>query len=426
MAKDTDISLRNEMIYCAYIRNHTKEGTFKSFMPDLKRIKALGTDILWLLPIYPIGSKNRKGDLGSPYAIEDYRKVNPEYGTMDDFKKLVQQAHNLGMKVMIDIVYNHTSPDSVLVKEHEEWFMHDKNGLLQNKVSDWSDISDLDYRQKALWQYQIDTLKQWAKIVDGFRCDVAPLVPIDFWIEARKQVEEVHPGMIWLAESTGDGFIRELRNQGYWVSADGEMYEAFDITYDYDISDEYRGYLAGLLPLDVFVKALNHQDVLYPHNYVKMHFLENHDNERAHKLIPNKNDLINWTAFSMFEKGIALIYGGQEFGDKNTPSLFTKDLVQKDDNIDLSELITAMSSIKKHEIVKDGAYFVENVGNDIVKISYTQGEHQMIGIFSLKSQDGAVPVSFKDGNYDNLITGEPVHVTNEIIKCVGQPIIISK
>ena len=188
MAKNTEISLRNKVIYSVYVRNHTNDGTFNAVAEDLDRIKSLGTDIIWFMPIHPIGVKNKKGSLGCPYANKDYRTTNPEYGTMDDFKSLVEKIHAKGMKCIIDVVYNHTSPDSNLSVEHPEFFYRKPDGNFGNKVGDWSDIIDLDYSNKELWQYQIDSLVMWAKIVDGFRCDVASFVPVEFWKQARENI----------------------------------------------------------------------------------------------------------------------------------------------------------------------------------------------------------------------------------------------
>ena len=178
------------------VRNYSEEGTFLEVEKDLDRIKGLGVDIIWFLPIYPIGQEKRKGILGSPYAIADYRKVNPELGTMDDFKHLVEGIRTRGMRVMLDIVYNHTSPDSWLAKNHPEYFYKTPEGEMGNRVGDWGDIVDLDYGNKELWDYQIDTLKMWAGIVDGFRCDVAPLVSLAFWLKAREEVARVNPECI--------------------------------------------------------------------------------------------------------------------------------------------------------------------------------------------------------------------------------------
>ncbi|MBQ2244266.1 MAG: alpha-amylase, partial [Oscillospiraceae bacterium] len=139
MAVSTPKSYRNQVMYSVYVRNHTPEGTFQALRRDLGRIRGLGVDVIWLMPIHPIGEKARKGTLGSPYAIRDYRAVNPEYGTMEDFKALVDDIHALGMKCIIDVVYNHTSPDSWLVEHHPEWFYHKPDGSFGNHVGDWSD-----------------------------------------------------------------------------------------------------------------------------------------------------------------------------------------------------------------------------------------------------------------------------------------------
>ena len=145
MALSTPKTLRNQMMYQIFVRNYSDEGTFAQVEKDLDRIKALGTDIVWLMPIHPIGEAQRKGTLGSPYAISDYRAVNPEFGTLEDFKSLVAAIHDRDMRCIIDVVYNHTSPDSVLSREHPEWFYHKPDGSFGNRVGDWTDIIDLDY-----------------------------------------------------------------------------------------------------------------------------------------------------------------------------------------------------------------------------------------------------------------------------------------
>ena len=257
MAKNTDIALRNEVIYCIYVRNHTKEGNFKAIEKDLQRIKDLGCNIIWFMPIHPIGQVNKKGNLGSPYAIKNYREINPQYGTKKDFINLVDKIHEMDMKCIIDVVYNHTSPDSDLVKSHPEYFYKKADGSRGNRVGDWSDIVDLDYSNKQLWDYQIETLKQWAEIVDGFRCDVASFVPIEFWEKARKETSKVKENLIWLAESADLEFLQEMRKLGFDVWSDGELYSAFDITYDYDIWQIYNNYLFGKIKLSEYINFLN-------------------------------------------------------------------------------------------------------------------------------------------------------------------------
>lgn len=256
------MELRNMTIYSIFVRNHG--GTFAAVEKDIPRIRALGADVVWLLPIHPIGQKARKGTLGSPYAIADYRAVNPEYGTMEDFRHLADTVHRSGMKLMIDVVYNHTSPDSWLAQHHPEWFYHKPDGSFGNRIGEWSDIIDLDYGNPGLWDYQIETLKSWAEIVDGFRCDVAPLVPLDFWLRARREVETVRPDCLWLAESVEPEFIRDNRNRGMVSHSDGELYQAFDLCYDYDIYGDFLSYVQGKTELTDYVRALERQESIYP------------------------------------------------------------------------------------------------------------------------------------------------------------------
>ena len=416
MAKDTRITLRNKVIYSLYVRNHTAEGTFKSIIPDLDRIKSLGADIIWFMPIHPIGVKDKKGSLGCPYSIYDYRAVNPNYGTMDDFKLLVNEIHARGMQCMIDVVYNHTSPDSVLTQTHPEWFYHNESGDITARIADWSDVRDLDYRNAELWEYQIETLKMWAEIVDGFRCDVASIVPVDFWIKAREEIAKVKSDFIWLAESVDPGFIVYLRSCGYCGHSDSEVYSAFDITYDYDIRDFFFGYAEGKIPLSRYVYELNRQESTYPNNYIKLRYLENHDIPRAAKTIANEKQLKCWTAFMYFQKGTTMLYGGQERCDSNQPSLFEKDLVNWN-GTDLSELIKTLTKIKKLDIVANGSYRLFDRGNDMLYGEYKNKENTLIGVFNLKLSEGSVKVNLPDGKYINMADGTSVTISDGYLWC---------
>ncbi len=426
MAKTTDKELRNQVMYQIFVRNFSKKGTFKEVIPELDRIRNLGVDIIWFAPIHPIGAKCRKGSLGSPYAISDYRKINPEYGTLDDFKKVVSEIHSRGMKCIIDVVYNHTSPDSVLASEHEEWFYHKEDGSVGNRVGDWTDIIDLDYNNKELWDYQIDTLKYWAEIVDGFRCDVAPLVPIDFWKAARCAVEQIRPGCIWLSESIDPPFIMEMRDRGYTAHSDSEMFSEFDILYDYDIYQEFTGYISGKRSLSEYSEAINRQEYIYPDNYVKLRFLENHDQPRARFLFPNVKALMNATAFLYFQKGMTLIYAGQENGISHLPGLFDKDTVdwKSKDNIDLSGLMKVLYEIKKDRLFADSTYRTKTYEDNIIKAIHSRNGRKVIGIFSLKGEECLVPINLPDGNYINKINGVGVDVLHGYISINGEPIIL--
>lgn len=423
MAKNTDKSYRNQIIYSVYVRNYSPEGTFEGVRRDLDRIRELGTDIIWLMPIHPVGEKARKGTLGSPYAIRDYRAVNPEFGTLEDFRRLVDGIHAKGMKCIIDVVYNHTSPDSWLARHHPEWFYHKPDGSFGNRVGDWTDVIDLDYAQPGLWDYQIETLKYWASIVDGFRCDVAPLVPLDFWLRARAEVETVHPGCFWLAESVEPPFVREGRADGLHVLSDAECFQAFDSCYDYDIFDVFQSYLEGKVPLNRYAEAVNGQEVIYPDNFVKLRFLENHDRARAAFVIPDRNALVNWTAFLYFQKGITLLYAGQERSCTHRPSLFDKDSVDWTGE-DITPLLKRLAEVKRNPILTDSRYEVRALPGDLLYASHRRGDRRLIGVFSLRGNSAPVQVDAADGFYPNLADGSTVEVYEGMVSCQGVPIIL--
>lgn len=425
MAIMTSKEYRDQVLYSVYVRNYSKEGTFEAVRRDLGRIKSLGVDIIWLMPIHPIGVRARKGTLGSPYAISDYRAVNPEFGTLADFRRLVDGIHSLGMRCIIDVVYNHTSPDSWLAEHHPEWFYRTADGSMGNHVGDWTDIVDLDYSKTELWDYQIETLKYWAAMVDGFRCDVAPLVPLAFWLRAREEVEKVRPGCFWLAESVEPRFIAGARADGLPVLSDSEMFQAFDACYDYDSYPCFRDYVEGDIPLNGYAAYLDRQEVMYPDNYVKLRFLENHDQLRSAFLIPEERALLNWTAFLYFQKGMTMLYAGQERSCVHCPSLFERDPVDWSSGPDRSEQLRRLGELKKHPLLTNGAYHVRALPGDILCAGYTSGERQLIGIFSVKVACAPAAVPAPDGTYRNLADGGSVEVKFGRVSCQGAPIIFA-
>ena len=351
MSIKTSKELRKLFFYQVYIRNHTESGTFKEFVNDLDRIKNLGVDVVYLLPIHEIGVKQRKGDLGCPYSIKDYRSINQEYGTIVDFEELIDEVHKRDMKLMIDVVYNHTSYDSILLKEHPEYFFK-KDGEFSNRVGDWWDITDLDYTvHKDLWIELIDTLIYWTnKGVDGFRWDVASLLPLEFLEEASEAVLDVNPQSIFLSESVHGGFLQYIRNQGFCGLSESQIYQVFDMSYDYDIHPYFEGYLKGEVSFSRYVEELQRQEFTYPENYIKLRNLENHDFGRFAPMVDNNLDKINnWTALMFFQKGSTMIYAGQENCDTNKPSLFDTDKVNWNGN-NISDLITQLSIIVKGDI----------------------------------------------------------------------------
>ena len=425
MSQNTDKNLRNQVIYSVYIRNHTPEGTFRAVIADLDRIKALGTDIIWFLPIHPIGIKGKKGTLGCPYANRDYRTVNPEYGTMEDFQALVDAIHDKGMKCIIDVVYNHTSPDSTLTTEHPEYFYHKPDGSMGNHVGDWTDVVDLDYTCAELWDYQIESLVMWAGIVDGFRCDVASFVPVEFWCKAREACEKVRPGCIWLAETVHNSFGLIARQNGLYSASDYEMFRAFDMEYDYDVREVFDRYLKGECNLSNYIDVINFQECLYPADYNKMRCLENHDQPRICSFVKDPLALENYTAFLYFLKGTTLLYAGQEFCCTEIPSLFEKDVFPRTLG-DISHWFPELNRMKKYILSSEDAFWGEaDDKNDIAILERSDTKIRKLGIFSLKGKSTHVKVKFPDGTYVNHLDGTEVTVKDGILSCTGKPLVLT-
>lgn len=425
MADNTPRSLQNAIVYSVYVRAHTAEGTFLSIIPDLDRIRALGTDIIWFLPIHPIGVKGKKGSLGCPYANRDYRTTNPAYGTMEDFRTLCDEIHRRGMKVMIGVVYNHTSPDAVLLRDHPEFYWRGADGQVGNKIGDWADVIDLDYRQSALWDYQIESLRMWAGIVDGFRCDVASFMPLEFWKRARAAVAEVNPACIWLAESVHMSYGNYARREGFLSTRDPELFDAFDIEYQYDVWESFERFLRGEGPLHEFCEQLNMQEALYRENYNKLRFLENHDQPRIAARVEDERARDNYTAMLFFLKGTTLLYAGQEFSCTHCPSLFEREVFDRSGR-DVSALLARLAAIKKKVLGEDDAFLARaDDARAIAEMERFSPARRCVGVFSLRGESGAVALDAPDGEYDNLCGGGRAVVKNGQVFCAGEPIIFT-
>jgi glycosidase len=324
MAQWTDAALKGASIYQIFPRNFTDEGTLDAAAKELKRIGDMGFDIVYLTPIHPIGKLGRKGSVGSPYAIEDYHSVDPALGGEAALSRFIESAHGLGLKLIIDVVYNHSSPDSVLAKTRPEWFIQDKRGMPGRKVDDWSDVVDFDFSAPGLRDYLIEALERWLRLgVDGFRCDVASLVPLDFWLEARRRAEAIKP-TIWLAESVHKEFVSAMRARGHYAACDAELHAAFDISYDYDGREYFDRYIRGQARIGEYLHHLELQESMYPAGAIKARSLENHDQRRAAALIPQRDRLKNWTAFCMLLPGCFFAYMGQEWALDETPAFLRR------------------------------------------------------------------------------------------------------
>ncbi len=411
MAKETPSTLRNLIIYEVYVRNHTPEGTFKAFNQDLPRIKKMGVDVIWFMPIHPIGKLNKKGTLGCPYSISDYRAVNPEYGTEADFRATIQAIHDLGMKVMIDVVYNHTAHDSLLVRDHPEFFHQDETGTPVTTVPDWSDVIDLKHPNPELTRYLIDSLLYWSKLgVDGYRCDVASLVPIEFWLQARAEVALQNPETIWLAEAVHAGFLEYRHKMGLSGYSDSEIYQAFDMSYDYDIWPIFQAAIQKKVPLNRYLEMCRFQEGIYPANFIKMRCVENHDQVRIMDIAANEDSALAWAAFEIFNRGAFLIYAGQESGVTHKPSLFEKELIQWG-NFSLQEFYSNLFKLKKHPLIEQGVFTITKAEPAILA-HYSKGDKSLVGVFNPNGVSGSIQVKIPDGSYSDVISGKAVTIQN--------------
>jgi hypothetical protein len=281
--------------------------------------------------------------------------------------------------------------------------------------------------------------------VDGFRCDVAPLVPLEFWLRAREEVAAVNPDCFWIAESVEPSFILENRSRGLGCHSDAEMFQAFDVCYDYDIFGIFKKYLEASIPLSAYTEKINAQEYIYADNYIKLRCLENHDQSRIKFSVPDETALRNWTAFNYFQKGLTMLYAGQEWENAVRPSLFEKDTIDRNTGQDLTPLLQALYKIKKDPVLADSTYtaiaLVDTCGScpagsgDVVigihraKNQRTADTSALVGIFSFKGWTGPVDLatalqqSVPDGSYANLIDGACFRIEGGRISLRGEPVI---
>ncbi|HJT28089.1 MAG TPA: alpha-amylase family glycosyl hydrolase [Pyrinomonadaceae bacterium] len=302
--------VRDGVIYEIYPRAFSQPGNFNAITARLDELKDLGVTILWLMPIHPIGQEKKKGTIGSPYAVRDYYGINPDYGTADDLKRLVREAHARGLKVIIDIVANHTSWDSVLMK-HPEFYKRDAKGNITYPY-DWYDIAALNYGNHELRRYMTDMLKHWIREfdLDGFRCDVAGEVPTDFWENARRELEQIKPDIVMLAEA----HKAELQ------------VTAFDLDYSWPLHSALTDVLQGRKPASELRVEWEKEVQEWPKGALHMRFSDNHDERRAIARFGEPAALAA-SALVFTLDGVPMIYNGMEVGDtteSGAPALFEK------------------------------------------------------------------------------------------------------
>jgi glycosidase len=309
-ARSTRDWVRDGVVYEIYPRAFSAQGNFNGITTRIDDLKALGVNILWLMPIHPIGQEKKKGTIGSPYAVRDYYGINPDYGSKEDFKKLINEAHRRGMKVIIDIVANHTSWDSVMMK-WPDYYEHDAAGHI-TYPHDWSDVAELNYSNPQLRRYMTDMLKYWLREfdLDGFRCDVAEEVPTDFWEQARAELGKIKPDIVMLAE----GHKPEL------------LVKAFDFDYSWPLHSALTNVLQGRGSATDLRTEWDKEFREWPRGSLHMRFSDNHDERRAIARFGEPGALAA-SALMFTLDGVPLLYNGMEVGDtteSGAPALFEK------------------------------------------------------------------------------------------------------
>jgi cyclomaltodextrinase / maltogenic alpha-amylase / neopullulanase len=398
---------KNIVIYEANIRQYTPEGTFKAFEKHLPELKKMGVGIIWLMPVNPIGIINRKGTLGSYYSIMDYKKVNPEFGTINDLKILVAKIHSLHMFVIIDWVANHTAWDNVWTKSHSDFYKKDSLGKFVPPVKDWTDVIQLNYENKNLRHSMIDAMKYWIKQcnIDGFRCDVASMVPIDFWIEARKELSKTKD-IFMLAEAS-----------------EPNLHKAFDMTYNWPIKDMLN---------DIAKQKKKASDIIRYYDSEKKDF----DKENYRMVFTSNHDENSW-AGSEYERlgegteacavlcetlpGMALIYNGQEAGMNKRLSFFEKDTIAWKAN-PMRNIFTVLDHLKfVNKALWNGSAgadikFIDTKNDNVISFVRQKDSDRIFTVFNLSSNPQSIKLNSPDirGKYSNLFEKKNTVFTEQV------------
>ena len=404
--------VKNATIYELNIRQFSPEGTFKAVEKQLPRLKKMGIDIIWLMPVQPIGVKNRKGTLGSYYSVKDYLGVNPEFGSKKDFQDLVNAIHKEGMYVILDWVANHSSWDNELVKKHPDWYIKSREGKFQSTPwRDYDDIIDFDYSKPGLRKYMTDALKFWVKEygIDGYRCDVASFIPLEFWENAREELDEIKP-IFMLAEAED----KELHRK------------AFDATYNWTLWNYLHDIAMGKKNAEQLAGGYIAEHVsIFPKEGIRMNFTDNHDkNSWEGNQYSNFGSALKAAiVFSAMMDGMPLVYSGQEAGLNRSLQFFERDPIvwKKHEN---EQLYTSLFTLKhKNQALWNGKWGGEmvRITNDQMKnaISFVREKNgdKVLTFINLSKEKITVTfdTEYDKGHYTSLFTGKQMQLPEKLV-----------
>ena len=395
---------KNSVLYEVNIRQFTPEGTFNAFTAHLPRLKQLGVDILWLMPINPIGIKNRKEALGSYYSVKDFTDVNPEFGSLEDFKKLIAKSHELGFHVIIDWVPNHSSWDNKLTQEHPDWYKKDSIGNFTPPIgTDWTDVIQFDWSKKGLQDYMIGALKFWVDLgVDGFRVDHPHITPYEFWDRARAELNKIRPVFL-LAENEDQ--IDFLKN-------------GFDMNYAWELHHLMNSIAQGKDSVKSLNKYYLKERSIFPSNVYRMVFMDNHDENSWNGTINSRmGEAQNTFAVFMFTtQGVPLLYNGQEVCLNKSLRFFVRDTI-KWDSCKMTSFYTDLIKMKKeNKALWNGEFggimemIRTNKDNKVFAYFREKDGNRVVVLLNLSKKNLAIKPDAQriGGEYKNYFTGEKI------------------
>lgn len=397
---------RGSTIYEINVRQYSASGKFSAVTADLPRLKALGVDILWLMPIHPIGELHRKGPLGSYYAVKDYKGVNAEFGTEQDLRDLVNAAHAQGQRVILDWVPNHVSPDNPLTKTHPHFFWRDDKGNLTPPHGfDWTDVVQFDFDAPGLLDYQADVLLYWVKNfgIDGFRCDVAWGLPTPFWNEVTKRVRAVKPDTFFLAEA-------ELPQQ---------QIAAFNLSYGFDLHHAMNAVAQGKKTASGLEEAYAKIRATFPRGGALMVFTSSHDeNSWAGTEFDRMGaGYAPFAVLTFLLDGMPMIYNGQEIGLDRRLEFFTRDpIVWPKEMHPTTKLYQVMTRLRRENpALHTGAPMrrLDTTDNaTFYVVERSAGAKRVVGIFNLTAKDATASLydAALTGKWTDAFTGETVEL----------------
>jgi len=401
--------LKSATIYQINTRQFTPQGTLKAAKDQLPRLKTLGIDIIWLMPIHPIGEQNRKGELGSPYSIKDYFGVSEELGSFADLKAFVDAAHAQKMYVILDWVANHTAWDNPIKEQHPQWYMKDHEGnFTSTPWFDWDDIIDLDFSKPELRKYMSKAMQFWVREagIDGFRCDAAGLVPLQFWQDVRQELEQIKP-VFMLAEWEGRDF----------------HYQAFDASYAWSWWKAVHDIAKGKAGLGKLYEYYSWNTGYYPENAMRLNYVSNHDANawEATQFEAFGDALEAVIALSVVSDGIPMIYNGQEAGNEKRLKFFSRDPINWRPH-PIGDLYQQLFAIKK----ANSALFNGKWGAPMVQVKNSQSEsvlsfirenknNKVFAVFNLSAETQAVTIEsdFAAGRYKNALSSKPETISKQ-------------